>query len=125
MRAGGCEACGRQNGYGLGNSMSVARIKKNDTVIAIAGESAGQTGKVLRVMADKDKAVVQGLNMMKKAVRRSQTVPNGGYVDREAPIQLSNLMPYDPDKKKGVRISKVREGDKTVRKSKASGKVLD
>jgi len=105
--------------------MSVARIKKNDTVIAIAGESAGQTGKVLRVMADKGKAVVQGLNVIKKAIRRSQTSPNGGFVDREAPIDLSNLMPYDPDKKKGVRINRVKEGDKVVRKSKASGKALE
>jgi large subunit ribosomal protein L24 len=125
MMARGLGASGGQNGYELGTSMSVARIKKNDTVIAIAGESAGQTGKVLRVMADKGLAVVQGLNMVKKAVRRSQTAPNGGFVDREAPMQLSNLMPYDPDKKKGVRISSVREGDKVVRKSKASGKVLD
>jgi large subunit ribosomal protein L24 len=105
--------------------MSVARIKKNDTVIAIKGESAGKTGKVLHVMADKGVAVVEGLNMVKKAIRRSQTAPEGGFVDREAPIQLSNLMPYDPDLKKGVRISRVREGDKMVRKSKASGKVLD
>ncbi len=105
--------------------MSVARIKKNDTVIAITGEYAGQTGKVLRVMAEKGLVVVQGLNLVKKAVRRSQTSPNGGFVDREAPMKLSNLMPYDPDKKKGVRIRRVREGDKTVRKSKASGKNLD
>jgi large subunit ribosomal protein L24 len=105
--------------------MSVARIKKNDTVIAISGEYAGQTGKVLRVMAEKGLVVVQGLNMVKKAVRRSQTAPNGGFVDREAPMKMSNLMPYDPDKKKGVRISRVREGDKMVRKSKASGKNLD
>ncbi len=105
--------------------MSVARIKKNDTVIAIAGESAGKTGKVLRVMPKKGLAVVQGFRMVKKAVRRSQTAPNGGFVEREAPISLSNLMPYDPDKKKGVRISRVREGDKMVRKSKASGKILD
>lgn len=105
--------------------MSIARIKKNDTVIAIAGEDAGKTGKVLRVMPEKGKAVVQGLNMVKKAVRRSQTAPNGGFVEREAPIHLSNLMPYDPEKKKGVRIRRVREGDKMVRQSKASGKILD
>ena len=105
--------------------MSVARIKKNDTAIAITGEYAGQTGKVLRVMAEKGLVVVQGLNLVKKAVRRSQTSPNGGFVDREAPLKLSNVMPYDPDKKKGVRISRVREGDKSVRKSKASGKILD
>ena len=105
--------------------MSVARIKKNDTVIAIAGESAGKTGKVLRVLPKRGKAVVQGLNMVKKAIRRSQTAPEGGFVDREAPIDLSNLMPYDPDAKKGVRIRRVREGDKVVRKSKATGKSLD
>lgn len=105
--------------------MSVARIKKNDTVIAIAGESSGKTGKVLHVLPSKGKAVVQGLNMVKKAVKRSQTAPNGGFVEREAPIDLSNLMPYDPDAKKGVRIRRVREGDKVVRKSKATGKSLD
>ncbi|MDR2849127.1 MAG: 50S ribosomal protein L24 [Verrucomicrobiota bacterium] len=105
--------------------MSIARIRKNDTVIAIAGDSAGKTGKVLRVMADKGKAVVQGLNLVKKAVKRSQTAPNGGFVDIEAPIHLSNLMPYEAELKKGVRIRRVREGDKTVRKSKASGKNLD
>ncbi|HRR34977.1 MAG TPA: 50S ribosomal protein L24 [Kiritimatiellia bacterium] len=105
--------------------MSVARIRKNDIVIAIAGDHAGKTGKVLRVLPKQGKAVVQGLNMVKKAIRRSQTAPNGGFADREAPIDLSNLMPYDPDKKKGVRISRVQEGDKTVRKSKASGKILD
>ncbi len=105
--------------------MSVARIKKNDTVIAITGENAGKTGKVLRVLPKKGKAVVQGLNMVRKAIRRSQTAPEGGFIDREAPIDLSNLMPYDPDAKKGVRISRVREGDKTVRKSKATGRSLD
>ncbi|HOF62244.1 MAG TPA: 50S ribosomal protein L24 [Candidatus Latescibacteria bacterium] len=105
--------------------MSVARIKKNDIVIAITGESAGKTGKVLRVLPKKGKAVVQGLNMVKKAIRRSQTAPEGGFVDREAPIDLSNLMPYDPDAKKGVRVRRVLEGDKVVRKSKATGKSLD
>ena len=105
--------------------MSTARIKKNDTVIATKGEAAGQTGKVLRVLPKKGKAIVQGVNVIKKAVRRSEASPNGGFIEREAPVQLSNLMPYDPDKKKGVRVKFVREGDKTVRKSKASGKSLD
>ena len=105
--------------------MSTARIKKNDTVIVEKGESAGQTGKVMRVLPKKGKAIVQGVNVIKKAVRRSEAYPNGGFIEREAPVQLSNLMPYDPDKKKGVRVKFVREGDKTVRKSKASGKSLD
>jgi len=105
--------------------MSTSRIKKNDTVIVTKGESAGQTGNVLRVLPKKGKAIVQGVNVIKKAVRRSEAYPNGGYIEREAPVQLSNLMPYDPDTKKGVRVKIVREGDKSVRKSKASGKSLD
>ncbi len=105
--------------------MSVARIRKDDIVIAIKGESAGQTGKVLRVMPGKGMAVVEGLNMIKKTMRRSQELPDGAIIEREAPIQLSNLMPYDPSSKKGVKISRVREGDSVIRRSKASGKSLD
>lgn len=105
--------------------MSVARIKKNDTVIAIAGEFAGQTGKVLRVLRENGRAVVEGLNTCRKAVRQSQSNPQGGFVNREAPIDLSNLMPYDPDKKKGARIGRVREGDHLARRSKCSGKLLE
>lgn len=106
--------------------MSVARFKKNDTVIAIAGEYAGQTGKVLRLLPGKQKAIVEGLNLVKKAVRRSQANPQAktGFVDREAPLALSNLMPYDPDKKKGVRIARIREGNGLARRSKSSGKLL-
>ena len=105
--------------------MSIARIKKNDTVIVTKGESAGLIGKVLRVLPKKGKAIVHGANIIKKAVRRSETHPNGGFIEREAPIQLSNMMPYDPEAKKGVRVSRVREGDQWVRKSKATGKVLN
>ena len=104
--------------------MSVARIKKDDTVIVITGIFAGQTGKVLRVLPAKGKALVEGINVAKKAVRRSQTTPQGGFVKREAPIDLSNLMPYDPDKKKGTRITRERQGDQLVRRSKRSGKLL-
>jgi large subunit ribosomal protein L24 len=104
--------------------MSVARIKKDDTVIVITGIFAGTTGKVLRVLPGKGKALVEGINVAKKAVRRSQENPQGGFVKREAPIDLSNLMPYDPDKKKGTRITRERQGDQLVRRSKRSGKLL-
>jgi large subunit ribosomal protein L24 len=104
--------------------MSVARIKKNDTVIVISGDFAGQTGKVLRVDTANEKVVVEGVNMVKKSVRRSQQNPNGGFLDKEAPMNISKVMPYDPDAKKGVRISRVRDGDTVVRKSKATGKTL-
>jgi len=105
--------------------MSVARIRKNDTVVAIAGEYAGQTGKVLRVLRGDGQAIVEGLNVVRKAVRRTPENPQGGFNSREAPIDLSNLMPYDPDKKQGARINRVREGDRAVRRSKCSGKVLE
>lgn len=105
--------------------MSIARIKKNDLVVAITGEYAGQTGRVLAVDAAGDKAVVEGLNMVKRAVRRSQAKPDGGFNEFEAPIRLSNLMPYDPDRKRGVRIARVREGERFVRKAKGSGRMMD
>lgn len=105
--------------------MSIARIKKGDTVYCTTGESAGNHGRVLKVNVKKGVAFVEGLNVVKRAMRPSEAYPQGGFIEREAPINLSNLMPYDPDKKKGVRISRVREGDKTVRKSKLSGKSLD
>ena len=69
-------------------------------------------------------ALVEGIRGMKKAVRQSQANPQGGFVKREAPIDLSNLMPYDPDKKKGTRIARERQGDQLVRRSKRSGKLL-
>jgi large subunit ribosomal protein L24 len=105
--------------------MSVARIKKNDTVIAIAGAYAGQTGKVLRVDRAAGCAVVEGINLRTKTVRRSQANSQGGFTKREAPIDLSNLMPYDPDRKKGVRIVRVREAGRGVRKAKGTGRLLD
>ena len=105
--------------------MSISRIKKGDEVIAIAGVSAGKTGRVLVVDPDKGRAIVEGLNLVKKTVKRSQDNPQGGIVEKEAAIAISNLMPYDPDAKKGVRISRVKDGDRMVRKSKASGKILD
>ncbi len=105
--------------------MSINRIKKGDEVVAISGVNAGKTGKVLFVNSEQGRAIVEGINVKKKTVRRSQDNPQGGIMDREAPIALSNLMPYDPEAKKGVRISRAKDGDKPVRKSKASSHVFD
>ena len=105
--------------------MSIARIKKGDTVVVISGESAGKTGKVLRMMPSKEMAIVEGVNVVRKAQRRTDKNPAGGFADKEMPIRLCKLMPYDPEAKKGVRIKRVLEGDKWVRKSKATGKTLE
>lgn len=105
--------------------MSIQRIKVKDTVIVIAGEDAGKTGPVLRIDRAKGRAVVEGLNLVKKTVRRSTERPEGGIIDKEASIALSNLMPYDPKQKKGVRILRVREDGKPVREAKGSGHRFD
>ena len=95
--------------------MSVATIKKNDTVIAVRGKSAGKTGKVLFVDRVKGRALVEGLNLVKKALRKSQDNPQGGFTDKEASIALPNLRPYCPTCKKGVRLRRRVDGDKRVR----------
>lgn len=101
--------------------MSVKRIKKDDEVIVIAGKDSGKIGKVLGVNETAQRAIVENINLHKKTVRKSQQYPEGAIVDVPAPIHLSNLMPYDPKAKKGVRISHVREDGKTVRVAKGSG----
>jgi large subunit ribosomal protein L24 len=71
--------------------MPKARMKRGDIVQAIAGADAGKSGKVLQVMPQQGRAVVEGLNMVKKHMRKTQDNPNGGIVEKEAPITLSNL----------------------------------
>jgi len=105
--------------------MSIARIKVKDTVIVITGASAGKTGTVMKIDRVKQRVVVEGLNMVKKTVRRSQQVPEGAIVDKEMPIHISNVMLYDPKLKKGVRIARVKEGDKFIRVAKGSGHRFD
>lgn len=100
--------------------MSISRIKKGDEVVVIAGEDAGRTGRVLSIDGRRQRAVVEGVNVRKKTVRRSDANPQGGFIDINAPMAISNLMPYDPSVKKGVRIRRVREADGVVRQSKAS-----
>ena len=68
-----------------------ARIKKGDMVQVIAGDDNGKTGKVLEVLAGGDRALVEGLNFVKKHMRKTQDHPQGGVFEKEAPIHLSNL----------------------------------
>ena len=105
--------------------MSVTRIKRGDMVFARSGSCAGQHGKVIRIDWRKQCAWVEGLNLVKKTFRRSQDYPEGAILDREAPIAISNLMPYDEKAKRGVRIARIRTGKQTERRAKGSGHVLD
>ena len=98
--------------------MAIARIRKNDTVVCTSGNDAGKTGTVLSVDPKKGTAIVGGLNVHKKAMRRTERTA-GGLVDKELPIKLCKLMPYDADKKCGTRV---RTGEKEGKKSRVSVK---
>src|SRR6266567_8268128 len=98
-------------------------IKSGDQVIIIAGADKGKTGRVLRVLTGKDRVVVEGINRVWKHVRPNQRNPQGGRIQKDAPIHLSNVMPLDPTTGKGTRVKfETREGKK-VRVAK-SGTVL-
>ena len=104
--------------------MSIARIRKNDTVVVISGVDAGKTGTVERVDTKSGKAVVTGVNMRKKTLRRNERTPQGGIIDIAAPIALCKLMPYDADAKKGSRVSTETKDGKKARQLKTSGKTI-
>ena len=103
--------------------MAIARIKKNDTVVVTCGNDAGKTGVVAKVDTKNGTAIVTGLNVHKKAMRRTEKNP-GGLVDIELPIRLCKLMPFDADAKKGSRVSAADKDGKKARKLKASGKII-
>jgi large subunit ribosomal protein L24 len=79
-------------------------IKSGDTVVVIAGADKGKTGRVLRVLTDKDRVVVEGVNRVWKHVRPSQRNPQGGRIQKDAPIHVSNVLPLDPTSGKGTRV---------------------
>ena len=73
------------------NNVAKCRIKKGDSVKVIAGEDRGKTGKVLQVIPQTGRALVEGVNMVKKHMRKSESHPQGGVVEVEAPVDISNL----------------------------------
>ena len=103
--------------------MAIARIRKNDTVIVIRGNDAGKTGTVLSVNPKKGTAIVGGVNRHKKAVRRTEKEA-GGLIERELPVRLSKLMPYDAESKRGTRVRTGEKEGKKARISVKSGKAL-
>jgi len=103
--------------------MALARIRKDDTVIVIRGNDAGRTGTVRSVDPKKGTAIVAGLNVHKKAMRRTEKTA-GGLVDIELPIRLCKLMPYDPEKKAGTRVRTGEKEGKKARIAVKSGKAL-
>ncbi len=100
-------------------------IKKGDTVIVITGESKGQKGRVLEVNRDKNKAFVEGVNMVSKHTKPNAKSPQGGIIRKEAPVHISNLMLVDPTTGKPARVGKrLNDKNKLVRYSKKSGEEI-
>ena len=93
-------------------------VRKNDTVKVIAGNAVGKQGKVLKVFPEKDRLIIEGVNVMKRHSRPSQKNPQGGIVQREASIHLSNIMVVCPKCSKATRVGYSSVTDATSGKSK-------
>jgi large subunit ribosomal protein L24 len=104
--------------------MTKLKIKSGDVVRVIAGDHKGTEGKVLKVDREKNKAIVEGANMVSKHTKPSAKNPQGGIVKKEAPIHISNLSLIDPKSKETTKTGTRVDGDKKVRFSKKSNQVL-
>ena len=100
-------------------------IKKGDTVVVIAGNSKGQEGKILEVVRETERAIVEGVNLVSKHTKPNAKSPQGGIIKQEATIHVSNLMLKDPKTGKPTRIGRrLDKNDKLVRYSKKSGEEI-
>jgi len=101
------------------------KLRKGDRVIVIAGRDKGRSGTILKMLPTENRAIVQGVNMVKRHTKQTQTA-EGGIIDKEAPIQLSNLMIEDPTDGKPTRVGfKFLSDGRKVRFAKHSGEDID
>ena len=105
--------------------MSKLHIKKGDMVVVNAGNNKGQKGKVLSVLVSKQRAIVEGVNMVSKSTKPSAQHPQGGIIKQEAPIHISNLNVVDPKSGEPTRVAiKIKEDGTKVRIAKKSGEEI-
>lgn len=101
------------------------KLRVGDTVQVIAGSDKGKTGQIIQIMKKDNRVIVEGVNMVTKHIKPSQSDPEGGIVTREAPIQVSNVAFYDSKAKTPVKIGyQVEDGEK-IRINKKTGKPLE
>lgn len=104
----------------------MSRIRKNDTVIVLSGRDKGKTGKVLKVDPRKQTALVEKVNMLKHFERRSQQNPDGGVIEREAPIRLCKLTLVSDKNQRPVRVGyQASEGKEKIRIARPTGEAID
>ena len=107
------------------NKQFTTSLKKGDTVIVMTGKDKGKQGRILQMLPKKDSVLVENVNMMKRHTKQDQK-NEGGIVEKEAPLHISNVMFYETVSGKGVRIShKTLEDGRKVRIAAGSGEVLD
>jgi large subunit ribosomal protein L24 len=104
--------------------MTKLKVKSGDIVRVIAGDHKGEEGKIVTILREKNKAIVEGVNMVSKHTKPSATNPQGGIVKKEAAVHISNLSLIDPKSKETTKVGFKQEGDKKVRFSKKSNQVL-
>jgi large subunit ribosomal protein L24 len=106
--------------------MAFAHVRKGDTVVVVAGKERGKRGKVLRVLPDKGRVLVEHVNMIKRHQRPTQKLRQGGIVEREGPIPISNVMLVDPRLDKPTRVGvRVLTDGRKVRVARKSGELID
>ncbi|WP_096202378.1 50S ribosomal protein L24 [Bacillus sp. FJAT-45350] len=100
-------------------------VKKGDTVKVISGKDKGKQGVILEAYPKQSRVLVEGINVVKKHAKPSQDNPQGGILNKEAAIHVSNVMPIDPKSGEPTRVGYKVENGKKVRVAKKSGEVLD
>lgn len=105
-------------------SLVKMKIKKGDQVVVLSGDDKGKTGEVVKAMPKEGKVVVQGINLVKRHTKPSQTNP-GGIVTKEAPINVSNVAVVDPKNGKATKVGYKEENGVKVRFARKSGEVID
>jgi len=103
----------------------MAHVHRGDLVVVIAGKEKGKRGKVLRFLSKKDRVVVERLNMVKRHTKPSQKNPNGGIVEKEGSIHISNVALWSEKQKKAIKVKiVVNEAGKKIRVDKKTGEVV-
>jgi large subunit ribosomal protein L24 len=101
------------------------KVRKGDEVVVVSGDDRGKRGKILRVVRDKNRVIVEGVNFIRRHTRPNQASPQGGIVEREAPVHVSNVMLVDPKGGRPTRVgTRVHEDGARDRVARRSGEIL-
>jgi large subunit ribosomal protein L24 len=110
---------------GLGIEMPTKlKVKKGDKVVVITGRDKGKSGEILKVMREQNRVLVQGVNMVKRHQRQSMTV-QGGIIEKEASIHVSNVAHIDPKTQKPTRVGYRMDGERKLRVARRSGETIE